>query len=53
MDLIWAVLGLSWDPVGQSRASLGILLGRLGALVAVWRVSWCRRGAVLGRRGAF
>ena len=39
MGLVWAVSGLSCAYVGQS----------LGALVAVWGVSWGRRGAVSGR----
>ena len=57
MELIWAVLGLSRAPVGQSRGCLltllgrlgallgrlGAPLGRLGALLAVWGVSWYRR----------
>ena len=40
MELIWAVVGLSWAPVERSWRSVGALLGCL--------VSCGRRGAVLG-----
>ena len=42
MEFTWAVSGLSGAPVGQSCP----------ALVAVWEVSWGRRGAVWGNFGS-
>ena len=54
MELIWAVLGLSWSPV-SCEAVLGALAGRLGALLgrlgSLRRPSWASSGLSWGHPG--